>query len=297
MAREEKVAVVERVTEQFNEAAATLLTDYRGLTVDELADLRAELRKVDASYHVVKNTLTRIAAKNAGLDGLDDMLRGPTALVFCGEDPVGPAKALRAFGKDHEALIVKGGYMEGAPLDATSAEALADLESREDLLAKLAGLMNNALAGFARLLQAPLTDMGRLMAALEDDGGVEAKGFSPSGAPEAEADAAPTDEAADGDDAETAADDADEPAAADDAAVDAADVDSSDSSDSSDDSEDSPESVESEDSPESVDSPDSDDSDDEDDSESDDDADDDSDSDDDDGDDADDDEDGDDEEE
>ena len=109
MARPEKVAVVDRVTEQFTEAAAMLLTDYRGLSVEELAELRTELRKVDAHYAVVKNTLTRIAAKNAGMEGLDAMLIGPTALVFCGEDPVGPAKALKAFAKDHEALIVKGG--------------------------------------------------------------------------------------------------------------------------------------------------------------------------------------------
>ena len=180
MARPEKVAVVDRVTEQFTEAAAMLLTDYRGLSVEELAELRAELRKVDASYAVVKNTLTRIAAKNAGLDGLDDMLVGPTALVFCGQDPVGPAKALKAFSKDHEALVVKGGYLDGQVLDADAAVKLADLASREELLSTLAGMMNNALAGFARLLQAKISDMARLMAALETDGGAEAKGFSPS---------------------------------------------------------------------------------------------------------------------
>ncbi len=191
MARADKVAVVDRVTEQFSEAAATLLTDYRGLTVEELAELRAQLREVDASYNVVKNTLTRIAAKNAGLEGMDDMLTGPTALVFCGTDPVGPAKALKAFGKDHEALVIKGGYLDGNVLDAEAALKLADLESREDLLAKLAGMMNNALAGFARLLQAPIADMARLMAALETDGGAEAKGFSPTAA------AAPAAEAAD----------------------------------------------------------------------------------------------------
>ena len=257
-----------------------LLTDYRGLTVEELAELRAQLREVDASYNVVKNTLTRIAARNAGLEGLDDMLVGPTALVFCGTDPVGPAKVLKAFGKDHEALVFKGGYLEGEVLDAEAALGLADLESRDDLLSKLAGLMNNALAGFARLLQAPVSDMARLMAALESDGGVEAKGFSPSApvgdiaeeaaaeeaAAEAEeTDEAPTDEA---DEApEAAADDADESA---DDADDADDAESADSPESVD----SPESddSDSEDSPDSVDSPDSDDSDDADDAEDDDDA-------------------------
>ncbi len=264
VARPEKVAVVDRVTEQFTEAAATLLTDYRGLTVEELADLRARLREVDASYFVVKNTLTRIAAKNAGMDGLDEMLVGPTALVFCGQDPVGPAKALKAFSKDHEALVFKGGYLEGEVLDAEAALKLADLESREDLLSTLAGMMNNALAGFARLLQAPISDMARLMAALESDGGAEAKGFSPSapvGAIAEEA-AAEADEAdADADDAdadeapeaatdeadadEAAADDADTDEAPEAAADDAASVDSDDSDDS--DSEDSPDSDDSDD--------------------------------------------------
>jgi large subunit ribosomal protein L10 len=185
VARPEKVAVVDRVSEQLSEAEATLLTDYRGLTVSELAELRAELRKVDATYTVVKNTLTRLAAAQAGMEGLEDILTGPTAIVLCGEDPVGPAKAIKAFAKDHEALVLKGGYFEGEVLDAEAAMKLAELASREELLAMLAGMMNNALAGFARLLQAPLSDMARLAAALEEDGGVEAKGFTPS-APVAE---------------------------------------------------------------------------------------------------------------
>lgn len=184
----EKVAVVDRVSDQLSGAAATLLTDYRGLSVQELAELRAELRKVDATYEVVKNTLTRLAAKKAGMDGLDAMLVGPTAIVFCGEDPVGPAKALKAFAKDHEALVVKGGYLDGAVLEAEDALKLAELASREELLSTLAGMMNNALAGFARLMQAKVSDMARLMGALEAEGGVEAKGFSP------EAPAAPVEE-------------------------------------------------------------------------------------------------------
>jgi large subunit ribosomal protein L10 len=181
-ARPEKVAVVDRVSEQLSGAAATLLTDYRGLSVGELAELRTELRKVDATYEVVKNTLTRLAARQAGMEGLDEMLVGPTAIVFCGEDPVGPAKALKAFKKDHDALVIKGGYLDGAVLEAEEAIQLAELASREDLLSTLAGLMYNSLAGFARLLQTPLTDAARLQQALVDDGGVEAKGFSPEGA-------------------------------------------------------------------------------------------------------------------
>lgn len=237
MARPDKVAVVDRVSDQLDEAAATLLTDYRGLSVPELAELRAELRKVDATYHVVKNTLTRLAAQKSGMTGLDELLTGPTALVFCGEDPVGPAKALKEFGKEHEQLAVKGGWFEGELLDADAAMKLADLASREELLATLAGMMNNALAGFARLMQAKVSDMARLMAALEADGGVEAKGFSPSAPVESAASEEPV-AAAQTDDSDDVAAEADD-----------ADVASADSSDS----------------PESVDSPESDDSDDADD--------------------------------
>jgi large subunit ribosomal protein L10 len=208
-----KVAVVDRVSEQMSVAAATLLTDYRGLTVTELAELRVELRKANATYEVVKNTLTRLAAKKAGMDGLDEMLVGPTAIVFCADDPVGPAKALKAFAKTHEELVVKGGYLDGAALTAAEAMQLAELASREELLATMAGLMQGTLSGFARLMNAPLAGMARAMGALEGDGGVEAKGFAPVGAPVAEpVEEAPVEEAP----AETVTEDAPE-ATADDA--------------------------------------------------------------------------------
>jgi large subunit ribosomal protein L10 len=213
-----KVAVVDRVSEQMSVAAATLLTDYRGLTVTELAELRVELRKANATYEVVKNTLTRLAAKKAGMDGLDEMLVGPTAIVFCADDPVGPAKALKAFAKTHEELVVKGGYLDGAALTAAEAMQLAELASREELLATMAGLMQGTLSGFARLMNAPLAGMARAMGALEGDGGVEAKGFAPVGAPvaapveEAPVEEAPVEEAP----AETVTEDAPE-ATADDA--------------------------------------------------------------------------------
>lgn len=213
MATPAKVAVVDRVSEQMSVAAATLLTDYRGLTVTELAELRVELRKANATYEVVKNTLTRLAAKKAGMDGLDEMLVGPTAIVFCADDPVGPAKALKAFAKTHEELVVKGGYLDGAALTAAEAMQLAELASREELLATMAGLMQGTLSGFARLMNAPLAGMARAMGALEGDGGVEAKGFAPVGAPVAEpVEEAPVEEAP----AETVTEDAPE-ATADDA--------------------------------------------------------------------------------
>lgn len=210
MPRPDKVAVVDEVREGLNDSAATLLTHYRGLSVTELAQLRASLRETNAEMRVVKNTLTIRAAEAAGMEGLKDLLEGPTGLVFCADDPVGPAKALKAFQKDHPELIVRGGYLDGEVLDEDAAIRLADLDSREELLAKLAGLMEGALSGTARLLQAATEKQARLMQALVDAGGAEAKGFASAAAADAGASAAPADESA-------PADDADEPAPADDA--------------------------------------------------------------------------------
>ena len=183
MARPDKVAKVEAVREDLTGAAATLLTHYRGLSVTELAELRAKLREANAEMKVVKNTLTIRAAHAAGMEGLDELLEGPTSLVFCAEDPVGPAKALKAFAKDHPDLVLRGGYLDGQVLDAEEALKLADLASREELLAKLAGLMEGALSGTARLLQAATEKQARLLQALVDAGGAEAKGFTPTAAP------------------------------------------------------------------------------------------------------------------
>ena len=190
MARPEKVAKVEEVRADLSGAAATLLTHYRGLTVTELAELRARLREANAEMKVVKNTLTKRAAEAAGIEGLDELLEGPTSLVLCAEDPVGPAKAIKAFAKDHPDLLLRGGYLDGEVLDAEAALKLADLESREELLARLAGLMQGALSGTARLLLAATEKQARLLQALVDAGGVEAKGFTPTApvaAPEAAA--------------------------------------------------------------------------------------------------------------
>jgi large subunit ribosomal protein L10 len=195
MAREDKVAEVAEIRERLAGSAATLLTHYRGLTVKELKQLRRELSASSAELRVVKNTLAKRAAADAGIEGLDDLLEGPTSLVFCAEDPVGPAKALKRFSKDHPDLVIRGGYLDGAVMGPEDAMRLADLASREELLARLAGLMQGALAGFARLLQAPLAHQARLIQALIDDR--IAKGESapaPAAAP-AEAEA-PADEPA-----------------------------------------------------------------------------------------------------
>jgi large subunit ribosomal protein L10 len=189
MARPEKVAVVDEVRDRFERSAAALLTEYRGLTVSELANLRAELRKNGAEYKVAKNTLVRIAVKDAGLEVPDDLLSGPTAVTFCAEDPVGAAKVLRTFSKDHPALVVKGGILEGKLLDAADTMKLADLESREELLARFAGLMQTVIAQPARLAQANLSKVARLFAALQakrEEGGETAEP-----APEAAAEPSP----------------------------------------------------------------------------------------------------------
>ena len=169
MAREDKVAEVAEIRDRLAGSAATLLTHYRGLSVKELKQLRRELAASSAELRVVKNTLAKRAVADAGIEGLDDLLEGPTSLVFCADDPVGPAKALKKFAKDHPDLVIRGGYLDGAVMDAEETTRLADLASREELLAKLAGLMQGALAGFARLLQAPLAHQARLIQALIDD--------------------------------------------------------------------------------------------------------------------------------
>ncbi len=168
MSRPEKVAVVEEVSRSLTDATATVLTEYRGLTVDELAELRARLRESDASYKVVKNTLTRRAASDAGLDIPGELLLGPTAITFCAGDPVAAAKVLRAFSRQHPQLVIKGGVLEGRVLDAEETTKLADLESREELLARLAGMMQTIVAQPARLAQAQLSKFARLLAALQD---------------------------------------------------------------------------------------------------------------------------------
>lgn len=168
MPRADKVAAVNDVSQHLTESTATVLTEYRGLSVDDLAELRARLRETDATYRVVKNTLTRLAAKDAGVDIPDTYLVGPTAVTFCAGDPIAAAKVLRAFSKQHPQLVIKGGVLDGRMLDAAATTRLADLESREELLARLAGMMQALVAQPARLAQASLTKFARLLAALQD---------------------------------------------------------------------------------------------------------------------------------
>ncbi|RXZ72422.1 50S ribosomal protein L10 [Agromyces albus] len=162
-----KEASVAELTNLFESSTAVLLTEYRGLTVAQLKTLRKSISE-DASYAVVKNTLTKIAANNAGISSFDDELAGPSAIAFVHGDPVAVAKALRDFTKANPLLVVKGGYFDGKPLTAEEVGKLADLESREVLLAKLAGAFKASLFGAAYLFNAPLSKAVRTVDALRE---------------------------------------------------------------------------------------------------------------------------------
>ena len=163
----QKDASVAELTKHFEDSTAVLLTEYRGLTVAQLKELRNSIRQ-DAEYAVVKNTLTKIAANKAGISTLDEDLKGPSAIAFVHGDPVTVAKGLRAFATAHPLLVIKGGYFDGAALTADEVNKLADLESREVLLAKLAGAMKASLFGAAYLFNAPLSKAVRTVDALRE---------------------------------------------------------------------------------------------------------------------------------
>ncbi|HEX7189275.1 MAG TPA: 50S ribosomal protein L10 [Actinomycetes bacterium] len=165
MARPDKATAVAELTEEFRSSNAAVLTEYRGLTVAQLKELRRSLG-ADTSYAVVKNTLTKIAARDAGVGAFDDLLQGPSAIAFVKGDPVEAAKGLRDFSKAHPMLVIKGGVLDGKPLTPDEIKKLADLESREVLLAKLAGAMQASLQNAVSLFAAPLAQTARVIEAL-----------------------------------------------------------------------------------------------------------------------------------
>lgn len=165
MARPDKVAAVAELTEEFRSSSAAVLTEYRGLTVAQLKELRRSLG-ADTSYAVVKNTLTRIAAREAGVVAFDGLLQGPSAIAFVKGDPVVAAKGLRDFAKIHPFLVIKGGVLDGKPLSPGEIAQLADLESREVLLAKMAGALQASLQNAVSLFAAPLSQAARVIDAL-----------------------------------------------------------------------------------------------------------------------------------
>ena len=166
MARPEKVAKVSELGQKFTDSAAVVLTEYRGLTVKDLQDLRRSLGD-GATYAVAKNTLALLAAREAGIDGIESTLVGPTAFTFITGDIAKVTKGLRDFAKAHPFLVIKGGVLEGKFLDAKAVLKLADLESREVLLSKMAGAMKGSLAKAAGTLAAPLSKSARLFGALQ----------------------------------------------------------------------------------------------------------------------------------
>jgi len=165
MANPEKVDAVSEIADLFRESDAAVITEYRGLSVGDLKELRRSLGS-ETTYAVVKNTLTEIAAREAGITAFDGTLSGPTAIAFIKGEPVGPAKALRDFAKTHEQLVIKSGYFEGAALSKEDVQKLADLESREVLLAKAAGAMKASMSKAAATFAAPLSKAARTVDAL-----------------------------------------------------------------------------------------------------------------------------------
>ena len=162
-----KEASVAEMTDKFRTSNAVLLTEYRGLTVAQLKSLRQSISE-HATYAVVKNTLTKIAANAAGISSFDDHLVGPSAIAFVHGDTVAVAKSLRDFAKANPLLVVKNGYFDGNPITAEEVSKLADLESREVLLAKFAGAAKASLFGAAYLFNAPLAKAVRTVEALRE---------------------------------------------------------------------------------------------------------------------------------
>ncbi len=167
MKRPEKEAVVAELTDLFRNADAVYLTEYRGLTVPQISALREKLGR-DTSYSVAKNTLARIAAKEAGIEGLDELLAGPTAITFVKGDFIEAAKTLRDFAKENKTLVIKGGFADGTVYDAEGAKQLADLKSRPQLLSEMAGALKGTMSKAAYLFNALPTKTVRTIDALRE---------------------------------------------------------------------------------------------------------------------------------
>jgi large subunit ribosomal protein L10 len=201
MVRPDKAAAVAELTDEFRSSQGAVLTEYRGLTVKQLQELRRALGE-NASYAVVKNTLTKIAAKEAGVEGFDDLLTGPSAIAFIKGDPVATAKSLRDFARTNSPLVIKGGILDGKLLTIGEIAKIADLESREVLLAKLAGALVASLQNAVSLFNAPLAQVARLAGALQANREQE-EGPVAAAVDEASTDGSASDEAAPADQAST----------------------------------------------------------------------------------------------
>ena len=167
MAKPAKIEAVAEIKQRFESCGTAVVTEYRGMSVPQVTELRKSLGD-SATYSVAKNTLVKRAAAEAGVEGLDEFLTGPTAIAFVTGEVVDAAKALKNFAKDNKELVLKGGIMDGKPLSVTDIEKLADLESREVLLSKMAGALKGTQTKAAGLFNAPASQVARLLAALQE---------------------------------------------------------------------------------------------------------------------------------
>jgi large subunit ribosomal protein L10 len=192
MPNAEKIETVAEISERFSRSSAAVITEYRGLTVKQVTQLRRSLGR-DTTYAVVKNTLTKRAASDAGVTIDEALLVGPTAIAFVSGDPVEAAKGLRDFAKANPLLVIKGGILDGRSLSAEEVNRIADLESREVLLARIAGALKALPTRAAGLFQAPLSQMARLAKALEEKKAAAAEASAAPAAEAPPADAPPAD--------------------------------------------------------------------------------------------------------
>jgi large subunit ribosomal protein L10 len=203
MNRDEKAAVIDEITTEIKESEAVFAIDYRGISVTQAAELRGELRKADASFKVVKNRLTKLAAAKAEVKGLDGVLEGPTALTFVKGDTAQAAKAITTFNKEHDVLTYKGGYMGEMDLDLERFTAISKLPSRHELNAQLAGMVASPIVGLTRGLGSLISGFARQLQQVADQGLVTGEAPAPAAEeapaeapePEAAADEAPAEEA------------------------------------------------------------------------------------------------------
>ena len=195
MNRDQKAAVIEEVAGQIQEAEAVFAVDYRGISVPQAAELRTKLRDADASFRVVKNTLTERAADQAGADALKELLEGPTAMTFVRGDAAAAAKALRDFRRATQLLEFKGGWMNGAALSPDEIDAIAQLPSRDVLYGRLVGMVASPLTGLAAAMGGLIGGLARQLQAIADQGLVGGDAPAPAPAAEAPAEETPAEEA------------------------------------------------------------------------------------------------------
>jgi large subunit ribosomal protein L10 len=197
MNREEKSATIQEIAAQIEESEAIFAVDYRGISVPQAAELRARLRESDASFRIVKNRLTKLAADKAGEERLTGLLQGPTALAFVRGDTASAAKAISTFNKEHDVLTFKGGFMEGLVLDEEKFKSIAKLPSREVLYGQFAGIVASPITGVVRGLNALIQGLASQLGQIADQGLVT--GEAPAAETSAPADEAPSEEKQDSD--------------------------------------------------------------------------------------------------